>query len=55
MALGAVTAPGSRGGLFGDVGVIRDMQEANKNGFIGELIRSGRTLRIVLSNTALRP
>ena len=53
MALGAVTAPGSRWELSNDMSVLRDMQEANKNGFIGELIRSGRTPRIVLSNTAL--
>jgi len=40
-ALGAVTAPESRQTLFGNLDVLREIQEINKNGFIGELVYLG--------------
>jgi len=38
-ALAAVTASELRGKLFGDIDLLRDIQKANKNGFVGEFIR----------------
>ena len=52
-ALGAVTAPQSRRKLFNDLDVLREIQEINKNGFIGELIYLGHKPRIVSSNIVL--
>lgn len=34
---GAVTASELRGKLFGDIDVLRELQEMDKNGFVGEL------------------
>ena len=52
-ALSAVTAPQSRQKLFNDLDVLREIQEINKNGFIGELRYSKRQPRIVSSNITL--
>ena len=53
-AVGAVPAPSeSRRNLLCGIDVLREIQEINKNGFIGEVVRSGRKARIVSSNTAL--
>ena len=37
-ALGAVTAPQRHRKLFDNIEVLREIQEVNKNGFIGELM-----------------
>ena len=52
-ALGAVTASEPGGKSFGGMGALGEIQETIKNGFIGELLRSGCKLRVMLSNAAL--
>ena len=52
-ALGAVTASEPGWKSFAGIGALREIQETVKNGFIGEFVRSGRKLRVVLSNPAL--
>lgn len=53
-AVGTVPASSElRWNLFSEIDVMRELQETNKNGFVGELIRLGNETYIVSLNTVL--